>query len=156
MWPTCQCQNRNLVVEATAKGALPQDIIHISASRDNEISFDDELKGGLATQFMRDCMLRDAKDLDGSGAISIDEIKVCAQDKINKRMSNDRNYKAHNLVLSGNAAFVPAWFAQVSPVPAVAQTSATALSPLPAAAPAAASAAPTLFRIYGFARAMSS
>ena len=107
-------KTRNLVVEAAAKGALPQDIIHVSASRDNEISFDDELKGGLATQFMRDCMLRDAKDLDNSGAISMDEIKQCAQEKINKRMAFDVNYKPHNLVLNGNAAFVPAWFSQTS------------------------------------------
>ncbi len=112
-------KTRNLDVEVVAKGALPQDIIHVSASRDNEISFDDELKGGLATQFMRDCMLRDARDLDNSGAISMDEIKVCAQEKINKRMANDINYKPHNLVLNGNAAFVPAWFAQASAVPAV-------------------------------------
>ena len=120
-------KTRNLDVEVVAKGALPQDIIHVSASRDNEISFDDELKGGLATQFMRDCMLRDARDLDNSGAISMDEIKVCAQEKINKRMANDINYKPHNLVLNGNAAFVPAWFAQASAVPAVyAQASPTA------------------------------
>ena len=113
-------KTRNLVVEATATGGLPQDIIHVSASRDNEISFDDELKGGLATQFMRDCMLRDAKDLDNSGAISMDEIKMCAQEKINKRMANDANYKPHNLVLNGNAAFVPAWFSQVTAINPVA------------------------------------
>jgi hypothetical protein len=87
-------KTRNLVVELNNKGTLPQDIIHLSAARDNEISFDDEIKGGLATQYMRDCMLRDAVDLDGSGAISIDEIKQCAQEKINKRMQNDPNYKA--------------------------------------------------------------
>ena len=105
-------KTRGLVGEAAAKGALPQDIIHVSASRDNEISFDDELKGGLATQYMRDCMLREARDLDNSGAISMDEIRQCAQEKINKRMANDVNYQAQNLVLSGNAAFVPAWFSQ--------------------------------------------
>ncbi len=135
-------KTRNLVVEAVAKGAFSQDIIHISASRDNEISFDDELKGGLATQFMRDCMLRDAKDLDRSGAISIDEIKVCAQEKINKRMNNDPNYKAHNLVLSGNAAFVPAWFAQASPVVAITPSGAAALAPITSGTPVAAAPAP--------------
>ncbi len=140
-------KTRNLLVETTAKGALPQDIIHVSASRDNEISFDDELKGGLATQFMRDCMLRDAKDLDNSGAISMDEIRVCAQEKINRRMANDVNYKPHNLVLNGNAAFVPAWFSQASATPvALAQPAAatagtaavTAATPAitPVAAPA--------------------
>ena len=125
-------KTRNLLVETTSKGALPQDIIHVSASRDNEISFDDELKGGLATQFMRDCMLREAKDLDGSGAISMEEIRQCAQDKINKRMANDANFKPHNLVLNGNTAFVPAWFSQPSanpftPLPAVAQPAPAAL-----------------------------
>ncbi len=115
-------KTRNLVVEVAAKGALPQDIIHVSASQSNEISFDDELKGGLATQYMRDCMLREAKDLDNSGAISMDEIRQCAQAKIDKRMGNDANYKPHHLVLNGNAAFVPAWFSQVS-----------ALAPAPAA-----------------------
>ena len=135
-------KTRNLLVEATAKGALPQDIIHVSASRDNEISFDDELKGGLATQFLRDCMLRDAKDLDHSGAISMDEIRVCAQEKINKRMANDLNYKPHNLVLNGNAAFVPAWFSQASATPValalvVAQPAvAAAATPVTAATPA--------------------
>ena len=124
-------KTRNLVVEATATGGLPQDIIHVSASRDNEISFDDELKGGLATQFMRDCMLRDAKDLDNSGAISMDEIKMCAQEKINKRMANDVNYKPHNLVLNGNAAFVPAWFSQVTAMNPV------ATAPKPPGVPAA-------------------
>ncbi|NDE40917.1 MAG: caspase family protein, partial [Betaproteobacteria bacterium] len=107
-------KTRNLVVEATSQGVLSQDIIHMSASRDNEISFDDEQKGGLATQYMRDCMLRDAKDLDNSGAISIDEIRQCAQQKIDKRMANDANFKPHNLVLSGNSGFVPAWFSQIS------------------------------------------
>lgn len=103
-------KSRNLMVESTSQGALPQDIIHVSAARDNEVSFDDELKGGLATQFMRDCMLRDAKDLDGSGAISMDEIRQCAQEKVDKRMANDANFKAHNITLSGNFGFVPAWF----------------------------------------------
>ena len=105
-------KTRNLMVELNDKGALPQDVIHISASRDNEISFDDEQKGGLATQFVRDCMIRDAVDLDKSGAISMDEIRQCAQTKINQRMENVANYKAHNLMLSGNIGFVPAWFSQ--------------------------------------------
>lgn len=108
-------KTRGLVNEQVQQGALPQDIVHLSAARDNEISFDDEQKGGLATQYMRDCMLRDAKDLDGSGAISIEEIKQCAQDKVNRRMQNDSNFKPHNLVLSGNGNFVPAWFSQGVP-----------------------------------------
>lgn len=129
-------KTRSLVNEQVSRGAMPQDIIHLSAARDNEISFDDEQKGGLATQYMRDCMLRDAKDLDGSGAINIDEIRQCAQEKINRRMQNDNNFKPHNLVLSGNMNFVPAWFSQVS---APASNVMTALAPTdkPVATPAA-------------------
>ena len=138
-------KTRNLMVELNDKGALPQDVIHISASRDNEISFDDELKGGLATQFVRDCMLRDAVDLDKSGAISMDEIRQCAQTKINQRMQNDANYKPHNLMLSGNVGFVPAWFsqAQMAAVPVAIPVASPVVVPaaqapaLPAAPPAA-------------------
>ncbi|MES2415711.1 MAG: caspase family protein [Pseudomonadota bacterium] len=133
-------KTRNLVVESVNTGALPQDIIHISASRDNEVSFDDSLKGGLATQFMRDCMLRDARDLDNSGAIDINEIRQCAQEKINNRMQNDANYKAHNIMLSGNQGFVPAWFSQALPVsqPSVFATPAPAapvMAPVPSSTP---------------------
>jgi hypothetical protein len=109
-------KTRSLLTETSDKGTLPQDIIHVSAARDNEISFDDEQKGGLATQFVRDCMLRDAKDTDNSGAISMEEIRQCAQTKIDQRMAHDPNYKAHHLTLNGNDAFVPAWFSQASVV----------------------------------------
>jgi uncharacterized protein YraI len=125
-------KTRNLLVEAIEQKVLPQDIVHISSSRNDEVSFDDEQKGGLATEFMRDCMLRDAKDLDNSGSISIDEIKQCAQVKINDRMKGDPLFKAHNISLSGNADFVPAWFSQ-----ATAQTTA----PMSIASQAASSAA---------------
>ena len=128
-------RGRNLLVEQTQKGALPQDIIHVSASRDNEVSFDDEQKGGLATQFMRDCMLRDAVDLDGSGAVTIDEIRMCAQDKLNKRMQNDALYKPHNIQLIGNSGFVPAWFSQPRPVALAA--AADVITPPPVSQPSA-------------------
>lgn len=122
-------RTRNLVVEAVAQGGLPQDIIHLSASRDNEVSFDDANKGGLATQFMRDCMLGDAKDLDRSGAITIDELRICAQEKINQRMQGDRLFKPHNITMTGNAAFVPAWFNQARPQQVAAAGNATAATP---------------------------
>ncbi len=136
-------KTRNLLVELNDKGTLPQDVIHISASRDNEISFDDELKGGLATQFVRDCMLRDAVDLDKSGAISMEEIRQCAQTKINQRMQNDANYKPHNLMLSGNVGFVPAWFSQASLAAAPVATPVVAPA-LPVAPPAAVKPAPVV------------
>ena len=135
-------KTRNLMVELNDKGALPQDVIHISASRDNEISFDDEQKGGLATQFVRDCMIRDAVDLDKSGAISMEEIRQCAQTKINQRMQNDANYKAHNLMLSGNIGFVPAWFSQAQIVNSAVAAPVKQPSVVTGAAPVVQAAAP--------------
>ena len=136
-------KTRNLTVEQVSTGALPQDVIHISASKDNEISFDDSNKGGLATQFMRDCMLRDAKDLDGSGAVSMDEIRQCAQTKLNDRMKNDANFKPHNIQLTGNTGFVPAWFSQASTVASLAPVAAVApVAVVAAPAPAPVAAAP--------------
>ncbi len=136
---------RSLAQEQVQAGALPQDIIHLSAARDNEISFDDEAKGGLATQYVRDCMLREAKDLDGSGAVTIDEIRQCAQEKINRRMQGDTNFKPHHLVLGGNQGFVPAWFSQGGAGAAagvqVAAAGAVALPAAPAATPVAATPA---------------
>lgn len=126
-------KTRNLTVESVSAGVLLQDIIHVSASRENEISFDDSLKGGLATHFMRDCMLRDAKDLDGSGAIDMNEIRQCAQEKIDKRMLNDANYKPHNIMLTGNTSFVPAWFSLASHTPAAGAAPALALALPPVA-----------------------
>jgi hypothetical protein len=86
-------------------------------------------------------MLRDAVDLDKSGAISMEEIRQCAQTKINQRMQNDANYKPHNLTLSGNVGFVPAWFsqAQIAAVPVAAPVATPVVqAPAPPAAPPAA------------------
>ena len=101
----------------------------------------------VATQYMRDCMLREAKDLDTSGAITMDEIRQCAQEKIDKRMANDVNYKPHHLVLNGNAAFVPAWFSQSDAAVATVAAPAAATPAAPVAAaptPPASTPAPTV------------
>lgn len=108
-------RTRSLLDEATAQGALPQDVVFLSAARPDEVSLEDQKKGGLATQFVRDCLLREAVDLDSSGAISMDEIQQCAQAKINQRLKNDSLFTPHHLLLSGNRKFVPAWFNQALP-----------------------------------------
>jgi Caspase domain/Domain of unknown function (DUF4384) len=116
-------KTRNLTVEAVKKGTLPTDIVHISSSAHNEASFDEANGGGLATQYFRDCMLGEAKDLDRSGAIGIDEIRLCAQKKVNERISLYDNLRPHNFQLTGNVQFVPAWFNTAPPqaIAAVAQ-----------------------------------
>lgn len=126
-------RTRSFLAESQAQGSLPQDVIHVSSAQDNEVSFDDEVKGGLATQFLRDCMLRDARDLDGSGAITMEEIRQCAQTKIEQRLRGNPDLKPHHIVLSGNRDFVPTGFKPLSSAPSAAPG--VVASTAPAAAP---------------------
>ena len=111
-------KTRNLVVEQISAGALSQDIIHLSAAKENEVSFDGST-GGLATVNVRDCMLGGAFDLDGSGAVSIDEIRICAQNKIDQNLSGNGSVTPHHLVVNGNTGFIPNWFNRPSPNPPI-------------------------------------
>lgn len=104
-------RTRSLTGEAVRSGSLPQNIVQISSSRPDEVSFDDDGAGGLATQAWRDCMLGSARDLDQSGAISVSEIASCAQERIDQRFVNSPQYNAQHVTLGGNPGFVPGWFA---------------------------------------------
>ena len=113
-------KTRAFTTEAIRTGGLPQNIVQISSSRPDEVSFDDESAGGLATQAWRDCMLGESRDLDHSGSISVGEIAVCAQGRIDKRFANSAQFAAQHVTLGGNAAFIPSWFSSAFAMPAVA------------------------------------
>ena len=132
-------KTRAFTTEAIRTGGLPQNIVQISSSRPDEVSFDDESAGGLATQAWRDCMLGEGRDLDHSGSISVGEIAVCAQARIDKRFANSAQFAAQHVTLGGNAAFIPSWFssafasAAVAGVPVTAAPAASAPTPPDAA-----------------------
>jgi hypothetical protein len=105
--------------------------VHIAASRPDEVSFDSSSFGGYATVHWRDCLLGQARDLDGSGAITVDEITRCAQARITPSLAGQPGILGQQMTIAGNANFVPAWMgAAFSPTSS------------PTAAPTAASAAP--------------
>jgi hypothetical protein len=143
-------RTRSLGNETAKAGALAQNIVLISSSRPDEVSFDDEDAGGVATQAWRDCMLHDAQDLDQSGAISVNEISACAQVRIDARFKGNQQFGAQHMTIGGNAGFVPGWLtssAAVPPVrpaatPANAAGVAAAQSVSPAAPPAPPAAPP--------------
>jgi Domain of unknown function (DUF4384) len=64
-------------------------------------------KGGLATQAMRDCLLGKAKDLNSSGAVSMDEIQQCAQSQINATLKGNPHFSPHHVTVSGNRNLIP-------------------------------------------------
>ena len=141
-------RTRSLAGAVRALGASGQDIVHLSSSRPDEVSFDSAATGGLATWSLRQCMLRDARDLDGSGAVSIDALAACAQQKIDQAVRGAPGLEPHHLVINGNRGFVPAWFAgdpapqATAPAPTPAPTLPTAAVPTASTPPAPAPASP--------------
>jgi hypothetical protein len=111
--------------------ALPQNMVHVAASAADEASFDSSASGGLATVAWRDCLLGGAQDLDGSGAVTVQEVTRCAQARVDRVLAGQPDTLGQTLVVAGNAAFVPAWLGLAPAAPA-------ASTPLPATAAAAA------------------
>lgn len=121
---------RGLTASRSAGGGA-DNFVHIAAARDNEISFDQTGHGGVATQAWLACMAGEARDIDGSGGISAEEIRTCAQERINQRFANVQGYLPHHVVITGNSSMVLSYAAKDG-------TAGAARIPLPssAAAPA--------------------
>jgi hypothetical protein len=119
-----------------AAGSGGANFVHIAAARDHEVSLDQPGKGGVATQAWLACLAGAAKDADGSGGLSAEETRICAQDRINQQFRNVQGFLPHHVVVTGNPAMVLSYAAKDAP--------AVAVSPAPTPAPtAAAPAAPT-------------
>jgi hypothetical protein len=140
----CKATNlmtRSLLGEATRLGALPENMVQITSSLQTEVSYDIPGQGGVATLGMRACLLGQAKDADGSGAITMREVEQCAQTEVNKLLGGSMQH----VTVSGSRNLIPV---SRPPAPAVqiaaaeqkppvsAPVAAPAPSPAPAPAPA--------------------
>jgi hypothetical protein len=121
-------RTRGLLNEVTRLGALQENFVQITSSLPDEVSFDEAGKGGLATQGLRDCLLGEARDVDASGAVSLEEIRLCAQNFVDRRLQNAVGLLPHHITVRGNRNLIPV--AVVAP-------------PRPAAPPGQPSMAPT-------------
>lgn len=104
-------RTRSLALVMQDRGGLPENVVHVAASRPDEVSFDSSTTGGLATAAWRDCFLGDALDLDRSGAITVDEVTRCAQERLNRQLTNMPGILGQTMTVAGNRSFVPAWIA---------------------------------------------
>lgn len=125
---------RNLTFAARSAGSGAQNYVYIAAAKDNEVSLDQPGKGGVATQAWLECLGGAAKDLDGSGAISAEEVRICAQERIDAKLRNVAGYSTHHISITGNSNAVLA-FAKAAPPPPPPVLAALPAVPPPVAAP---------------------
>lgn len=95
---------RNISSRGPGSGA--QNFVYIAAARDNEVSLDEAERGGIATQAWRECVSGAARDLDGSGALSAEEVQVCAQQIIQKKLAKVQGFTPHHISITGNSRAV--------------------------------------------------
>lgn len=102
---------------AQAKNPLSQGLtntgttnyVYIAASEANGVAMEQAEQGGLATQAWINCLSGDARDLDLSGAVSVQELQHCAQNQIDRRMWHEKSGNSQHLAIAGNARFVPSF-----------------------------------------------
>ena len=110
-------QTRSLFDQSTRLGALQENLVLISSARPDEVAWDEGPgAGGIATQALRDCLLGQARDVNASGAVTLEEIRACAQVKMDQKLPGP-NPKASNLVIRGNRNLIPVIAAPTAPPP---------------------------------------
>lgn len=83
---------RGLAPALIRLGAVKENFVQIAAANYNEVSWDFPQLGGLATHSLTQCLLGDAEDLDRSGAVSLEEVRHCAQQKVDEAMKPHTKY----------------------------------------------------------------
>lgn len=104
------------VVNNKTPGSGGANFVHIAAARDSEISLDQPNRGGVASQAWLACLAGEAKDRDGSGGLSAEEIRLCAQDRIEKQLAGAQGFLPHHVVINGNPNMVLSYAAKDAPV----------------------------------------
>jgi len=103
-----QNTTRSLLSELSRLGVRQENFVQIASSNFNEVSWDTEGLGGHATHSLTQCLLGEARDLNGSGAVSLDEIRACAQSRMNRLIEPHRalGMQASTLQVKGNRNLV--------------------------------------------------
>jgi hypothetical protein len=121
---------RNIVLSKTPISGAGANFVYVAAARDSEISLDQPGRGGVATQAWQACLSGAAKDTDGSGGLSAEEVRTCAQDRIDQQLKDVQGYLPHHVSMTGNQSMVLSYLAKPPETP-------TPVAAAPAPAPAA-------------------
>jgi len=99
-------RTRSLFDESKALGAIEENIVYVTSARPDEVSWDQPGKGGVATQALKECLLGRAKDINNSGAVSLDEIQKCAQVIMDEKVPGPDQIASH-ITIRGNRNLIP-------------------------------------------------
>lgn len=104
-----QVQTRGLLSELKRLGIHEENFVQIAAANNNEVSWDTKELGGLATHSLTQCLTGEATDLNKSGAISLEEVRACAQSKLNTLMKPHEKLGMlpSNIQVKGNRNLIP-------------------------------------------------
>jgi hypothetical protein len=94
---------RSIALGARSVGSGADNYVYIAAARDNEVSLDEAERGGIATQAWHQCVSGAALDLDASGGISAEEVRICAQQLIDQKLQNIQGFSPHHISITGNS-----------------------------------------------------
>lgn len=97
---------RGIVESTKTRGFGGGNFIYIAASRADELSFDEATNGGIATQSWLACLSGAAKDKDNSGGLTAEEIRICAQNKVDRKLASNKGITPSHVVLTGNQDMV--------------------------------------------------
>lgn len=118
-----QVKTRGLLSELKRLGIHEENFVQIAAANNNEVSWDTKELGGLATHSLTQCLTGEATDHNKSGAISLEEVRVCAQSKLNTLMKPHEKLGMlpSNIQVKGNRNLIPVAVqkppAEVTPAP---------------------------------------
>jgi hypothetical protein len=102
--PKAPVKSRAQILKESDPEVALQNLVYIASSMPQQTSWDESDSGAIATQALRNCILGDAVDLDQSGAVSVDELQVCATKIIKKRSLPN---SSQDLELVGNRQMIP-------------------------------------------------
>jgi hypothetical protein len=97
---------RGIKLAMQSEGSGGNNYVYIAAAKDDEVSLDQQGKGGMATQTWLACMSGDAVDMDKSGGLSVEEIQDCAQKKIDGQMKGAKGFLPQHISITGNSQLV--------------------------------------------------
>jgi hypothetical protein len=96
---------RSINKDSRSAGSGGKNYVYIAAAKNDEVSLDSEM-GGFATMAWVQCMSGEAVDSDGSGGLTAEEIRVCAQQKIDVKTKDIEGVLPQHISIVGNPDLV--------------------------------------------------